>query len=102
MDEEMQRDQELLTAALNNEERAYNAYKKKIDKWNAQHKTPEEPLGTSKKISRDKSDREPKEIKDKIENPKKAIDKTKYTQKQTSGATIKRPKNKPAVGKLDK
>ena len=50
MDEEMQRDQELLTAALNNEEKAYKAYKDKIDKWNAQHKTPEEPLNTSKKI----------------------------------------------------
>lgn len=36
MDEEMQADQELLTTALDEEERAYNAYKNKIDKWNTQ------------------------------------------------------------------
>ena len=34
MDEEMQADQELLTAALEEEERAYNVYKNKIDEWN--------------------------------------------------------------------
>ena len=36
MDEEMQADQELLTTALDEEERAYNAYKNKIDEWNTQ------------------------------------------------------------------
>jgi hypothetical protein len=138
MDEEMQADQELLTAALDDEERAYNVYKNKINEWNAQgtkmesesknaskwvtnhdqiegkiqnskqpneemqHKTPEKPLGKIGKTSKDESQGKHKEMKEKTERPKRAIDTTECTQKQTNGITIKIPEKKPASGKLDK